>query len=61
MIEKRPLCEEDMDNINWKNSIPIPVCEDYPQYDLLYQKAWELAFEHIKEIEGMPQTPYMKE
>ena len=61
MIEKRPLCEEDMDNINWKNSIPIPVCEDYPQFDILYQKSWELAYEHIKEIEGMPQTPYMDE
>ena len=50
-----------MDRANWKNYIPKPVCDDYPQYDLLYQKAWELAFEHIKEIEGMPQTPYMDE
>ena len=50
-----------MDRTNWKSHIPKPICDDLPQYDLLYQKAWEVAFEHIKEIDGMPQTPYMDE
>ncbi len=46
---------------DWQNCIPTPVCEDFPQYDELYKKAWELAHAHVKEIEGMPQTPYMDE
>lgn len=46
---------------NWQEFIPIPVCEEHPEYGELYQKAWELAFSHIKEIPGMPQTPYMDE
>lgn len=46
---------------NWKDYIPRPVCEDFPEYNSLYEKAWELAFEHIKDIPDMPQTPYMDE
>ena len=46
---------------NWKASLPIPICEDKPDYDILYQKAWELAHDHIRHIDGMPQTPYMDE
>lgn len=46
---------------NWKDYIPTPVCEDFPWYDELYNKAWELAHDHVKEIEGMPQSPYMDE
>lgn len=46
---------------NWKESIPIPVCEEHPEYYEFYMKAWELAYNHIKEIPGMPQTPYMDE
>lgn len=46
---------------NWKEYIPTPVCEEHPEYLELYNKAWELAFEHIKNIPGMPQNPYMDE
>ena len=45
----------------WQNCIPTPVCEDFPQYEELYNKAWELAYDHVKEIDGMPQNPYMDE
>lgn len=46
---------------DYKDFLPIPVCEDYPQYEDLYLKSWELAFAHIREIDGMPQSPYMDE
>ena len=46
---------------DWEKYIPMPVCEDFPQYEEFYKKAWELAFAHIKDIPGMPQTPYMDE
>lgn len=46
---------------NWKDTLPQPICEDMPEYDELYQKAWELAHDHIRHIDGMPQTPYMDE
>ena len=46
---------------DWQNYIPMPICEDYPQYCEFYLKAWELAFRQMKDIPGMPQTPYMDE
>ncbi len=46
---------------NWQDYIPIPVCDDNPQYLDFYKKAWDLAFDHIRDIPGMPQTPYMDE
>jgi hypothetical protein len=46
---------------DWKKKIPLPICEDVPDYDKLYQKAWELAHDHIRYIDGMPQSPYMDE
>ena len=46
---------------NWRDYIPNPVFEEHPEFNDLYLKAWELAFEHIKHIDGMPQTPYMDE
>lgn len=46
---------------NWKDRIPMPVYDEHPEYNELYNKAWELAFEHIKSITGTPQTPYMDE
>lgn len=46
---------------DWKKRIPLPICEDVPDYDKLYQKAWELAHDHIRYIDGMPQSPYMDE
>ena len=46
---------------NWKKYIPIPVCENHPEYEGFYWKAWELARDHVKYIDGMPQNPYMDE
>lgn len=46
---------------NWKEYIPQPVCDEHPEYSEFYNKAWEIAFDHIKNIPGMPQTPYMDE
>ena len=46
---------------NWKSFLPEPICADLPAYDILYEKAWKLAFEHIRSIEGMPHSPYMDE
>ena len=44
---------------NWREYIPQPICDEHPEYLELYNKAWELAFEHIKNIPGMPQNPDM--
>lgn len=46
---------------DWRDAIPQPICEEHPEYTALYHKAWELAFAHIKDVPGMPQTPYMDE
>ena len=46
---------------NYRDYIPHPVDEKHPEYIALYDKAWELAHLHVKEIPGMPQTPYMDE
>lgn len=46
---------------NWKDYIPQPICEEFPEYNEFYEKAWESAFRHIRYIPGMPQTPYMDE
>ena len=46
---------------NWREFVPIPICEDNPEYSEFYEKAWELAYAHIKSIDRMPQTPYMDE
>lgn len=46
---------------NWRKFIPTPVCTELEKYNEFYYKAWELAFEHIKAVDGMPQTPYMDE
>ena len=46
---------------DWEKYIPLPIYEEFPQYNELYKKAWELAYAHIKEIDGMPQSPYMDE
>ena len=45
----------------WKEYLPLPIYEDHPEYVSFYMKAWELAYAHIKEIPGMPQSPYMDE
>lgn len=46
---------------NWREKIPHPIFEEHPEYNEFYEKTWELAYEHIKSIPGMPQNPYMDE
>jgi len=53
--------EKKFGNPDWENYIPIPVCEDRPEYFEFYKKAWKMAFDHVKHIPGMPQNPYMDE
>ena len=48
-------------SVDWKEHIPTPIYDEHPEYHALYMKAWELAYAHIKHIDGMPQTPYMDE
>lgn len=52
---------KDFNALNWKDYIPLPICEQFPEYEDFYWKAWELAHEHVKHIDGMPQNPYMDE
>lgn len=46
---------------DWEKYIPEPICDSHPEYREFYKKAWELAYAHIKSIDGMPQSPYMDE
>ena len=46
---------------NWREFVPNPVCGALEKYNEFYYKAWELAFEHIKTVDSMPQSPYMDE
>ena len=45
----------------WRKYVPDPVCDAHPEYSELYERAWELARDHVRSIDGMPQTPYMDE
>lgn len=44
-----------------KDLIPQPVFDKNPALIDLYWKTWELAYNHIKEQEGIPESPYMDE
>ena len=44
-----------------RDSLPTPIFDEHPEFIELYWKAWELAWDHVKDIPGMPQTPYMDE
>lgn len=46
---------------DWKDFIPVPVYDEKPEYLEFYERAWEMAYDHIKTIDGMPQNPYMDE
>ena len=45
----------------WKKYIPEPIFDEKPEYAEFYHKAFEMAYDHIRSIDGMPQTPYMDE
>ena len=53
--------QKDFRALDWEEYIPEPVCEQYPEYATFYQNAWALARAHVKELEGLPQTPYIDE
>lgn len=46
---------------NWRDPLPEPVFDEFPEYIALYNRAWELAADHIREMDGLPQSPYMDE
>lgn len=47
--------------LEWKSRVPVPVYDEEPELNGLYWKAWELAHDHLINLPGMPQTPYMDE
>lgn len=53
--------KKDFTNPDWKKFLPRPVCDAHPKLNTFYQKAWEIAHNHVKTIDGMPQSPYMDE
>ena len=53
--------KKNFDAENWREYIPHPVFDENEGYNAFYLKAWEIAREHVKSIEGMPQSPYMDE
>ncbi len=42
-----------------KTQVPEPVFDAEPGFVDFYWKAWELAWNHVKEAEGISQSPYM--
>ncbi len=48
-------------NAPWQQQLPAPVLDNQPGMIELYWKAWDLAYDHIKSIPGLPQSPYMDE
>ncbi|MEN8137619.1 MAG: trehalase family glycosidase [Bacteroidota bacterium] len=44
-----------------KTLMPEPVFDTEPEFVEFYWKAWELAWNHVKESKGAPQSPYMDE
>ena len=54
-MEKNFKCAE------WKKYIPEPIFDEKPEYGRMYKIAMEKAYDHIRSIDGMPQSPYMDE
>ena len=44
-----------------RGAAPEPVFDDEPELVELYWRAWEIAWDHVVEVAGLPQTPYMSE
>ena len=51
----------DIHNSDYFNEVPLPVFDENPEYIDFYRRAWQIIRDHVKEIPGMPQTPYMDE
>lgn len=46
---------------DWHDVLPRPVYDEHPEYLSLYDKAWDLAYQHIDTIPGIPSPVYMDE
>ncbi len=46
---------------DWHDVLPRPVYDARPEYVQLYDKAWELAYEHIDTLPGIPSPVYLDE
>lgn len=53
--------KKDFKELCWREYLATPIYENFLEYEKFYKIAWELAREHVKEIDGMPQNPYMDE
>ena len=53
--------KSDFNNGKWLDFIPRPVFYGHERYNELYYKTWQLARNHVKAIDGMPESPYMDE
>ena len=45
----------------WRDVLPQPVYDAHPEYVELYDKAWDLAYQHIDTLAGIPSPVYMDE
>ncbi|MBR6347025.1 MAG: hypothetical protein IKR69_06520 [Bacteroidales bacterium] len=50
-----------MEGFDWHALVPAPVYDARPEYLELYDKAWNLAYQHIDTIPGIPSPLYMDE
>ena len=46
---------------DWRSALPRPVYDAHPEYVDLYYKTWDLAYQHIDTIAGLPSPVYMDE
>ena len=46
---------------DWHDALPRPIYDAHPEYVELYDKAWELAYQHIDTLQGIPSPVYMDE
>lgn len=44
---------------DWKERVPQPIYDAEPGLVEIYWKAWDLAHDSVREVTGLPQTPYL--
>ncbi len=37
---------------DWREHLPVPICETHPEYNELRRKTWEIAHSHVRDMEG---------
>lgn len=50
-----------VEGADWHSHLPRPVYDAHPEYIDLYNLAWDLAYQHIDTIPGLPSPVYMDE